>query len=286
MDGSGETIIKEYNRKRLYVSLLVLVILAVSWLLYKNLTTTIPATVNNSIDNTEIVDVSELPTLVAIATISSINPVQNSFVVKVMNIGSVLGDSLASVDSNKEVTIHINSKTKVQELIYETDAENNITRSNSIEINLSDLVVGDLVYLTYRGEADINKITNIEIAEKRIATTNLVKVYEEEVKRISEHRLSYAKVKVLGIDTKEKTIEYTPYSLEGVSSNKIMAVYNDNTGFYYTDSVEKIGIKHVRSEMDLKELNIGDDIYLNISDESGEFNGPVQVFEVVKINSI
>ncbi len=280
------TKITEYNNRRLYILLSVFVLSIMSWLLYQNFTKEIPVNTNNITQETEEVDVSGLPTLIAVVTVSSVNPIENNFVAKVVNIGNALGESLVPVTGEKEITIPITAKSTIQELIYATDAENYISGSNSIEINLADLQVGDLLYVTYRGEANDDKISNVEIIEKRIATTDLTKVYEEEMKRISNQRLSYAKVKVLSIDTNNKTLEYVAYDLQGVTSKTYTANYNDNTGFYYIDDLKRITIKHIKNNINPNEIKSGDDIYVNAGNESGELNGPVQIYEVVKIKSL
>ena len=286
---STEVKITEYNNKRLYLAVLLIVLLVTSWFLYKKLNTNISA-VNNQIpqdvQDTQVVDVSGLPTLVAMVTVSSVNPAENSLAVKVLNISNIIGDNLISQIDSKELKININSRTTVQELIYETDKEGYVSKSNNIEVNLSDLKAGDLLYLTYRGEVTDDEIANIEVVEKRIATTDLVSTYEEEVKRINDQRLSYAKVKILNVDIDNKTLEYISYGLQSVTNNTYFANYSDNTGFYYIDDLKRLGIKHVRSRMNPIDVKSGDDVYINVSNESGEFNGPVQVFEVVKIKSI
>lgn len=204
-------------------------------------------------------------------TIASIDPIKNELSINV----SSVKDSLLSVASTdvkvKDRIVKVTKGTVIQKLVIAKDTDGAVNKSGAIEMNIFNLNKDDKVSISYNGLIDDRELSNVQNISLVINTDNFDQTYQSETEALVNQakKISYVKGKVLSVsDTK---IEYSPYALGELGSNKYSLVIDNDTKIYSLADSSRISIEHARNNATVGDIKTGNDIYIAV-DENKEIS--------------
>lgn len=210
-------------------------------------------------------ELSELvKTLALDGAVVSIDPIKNEISINVSSIkDNLLGVANTEVKV-KDRIVKVTQGTVIQKLIVIKNPDGAIERSGSIEMNISDVKVNDKILVNYNGLVEDRELSNVQNISLVINTDNFDQTYQVETEALETQKTSYVKGKVLSINGTK--IEYSPYALGGLSSNKYNLVIANNTKIYSLSDSSRINIEHARSAASVEDVKIGSDIYIAVNE--------------------
>lgn len=171
--------------------------------------------------------------------------------------------------STRIVTAPVDTRTRIEKVIKQKDAEGKIERQLVEDLNIGDLDIGEEVTVVFASE---NKNSLLGVSSILWQVDANVDEYIKNKENTSTY--AYLKSNVVSIDTSNNSITFNLYTFGSLSTTTQTIDLSEEVPLYMVPESSLVPIVHARTTGTLQDLSPGDSFYILVNKKG--FSGTVE----------